>query len=169
MARRVIVVMSLQQDHRTCAAAFRRVGARSSHFLALYEHKEPISAGVTYDVGDYPGMTSANVDLVRTGAVHNFDTAWWFGAYDAFNLLSRKRDITEEDRAMSRQMSDMLIAFAASGNPSTASVKLPAWMPGNEQRVVIDHRIRVEPMPVQAMDWLAANPVAGHGPACVTN
>jgi para-nitrobenzyl esterase len=169
MARRVIIDMSLQQDHRTCAATFRRVGARANHFIALYEHKEPVAAGVSYDVGDYPGMTSANVELVRTGAVHNFDTAWWFGAYDAFNLLSHKRDITGEDRAMSRQMSDMLVAFAASGNPSTATIKLPAWTPGNEQRVVIDHRIRVEPMPVQAMDWLAANPVAGHGPACVTN
>jgi carboxylesterase type B len=69
---------------------------------------------------------------------------------------------------MSAQMSDMLIAFGRSGNPSTAQVKLPAWTPGNEQRVVIDHDIHVEPLPVTAMDWLAANPVAGHGPACVT-
>jgi para-nitrobenzyl esterase len=113
-------------------------------------------------------MTAANLDLVRNGAIHNFDTAWWFGAYDAFNLLGKKRDITEEDRAMSRQMSDMLIAFARSGDPSTATIKLPAFAPGNEQRVVIDHRIRVEPMPIARMNWLAANPAPGAGPACVT-
>lgn len=169
MARRVVIDMGHQADHRTCAAAFRRLGARSSHFFALFEHREPISAGVSLDVSDYPGMTAANVDLVRGGAAHNFDTAWWFGAYDAFNLLSRKRDITEEDRAMSRQMSDMLIAFARNGDPSTAAIKLPAFAPGNEQRVVIDHRIRVEPMPVERMNWLAANPAPGAGPACVTD
>jgi len=167
-ARRVVIDMGLQQDQRRCAAVFRRIGARSNHFLALYQHKEPIAPGVTYDVGDYPGMTNANLDLVRDGAIHNFDTAWWFGAYDAFNRLGRKRDITEEDRAMSAQMSDMLIAFAASGDPSIARLKVPAWTPENERRLVIDHAIRVEPMPVAAMDWLAANPAPGHGPACVT-
>jgi para-nitrobenzyl esterase len=167
-ARRVVIDMSLQQDQRQCAAVFRRIGAKANHFLALYQHKEPIAPGVTYDVGDYPGMTSANVDLVRNGAIHNFDTAYWFGAFDAFNTLGTKRDFTPQDRAMSAQMSDMLIAFGRSGNPSTAQVKLPAWTPGNEQRVVIDHDIHVEPLPVTAMDWLAANPVAGHGPACVT-
>ena len=117
---------------------------------------------------DYSGMTAANVDLVRTGAAHNFDTSWWFGAYDAFNTLGRKREITAEDRAMSSAMSDILIAFARSGNPSTATVKLPAWSPGNEHRVVIDHAIQVEKLPIVAMDWLAANPAPGHGPSCVT-
>jgi para-nitrobenzyl esterase len=168
MARRVVVDMGHQQDHRSCAAAFHRLGARSDHFFALYEHREPIAAGVTYDVSDYPGMTAANVDLVRGAAAHNFDTAWWFGAYDAFNLLGHKRDISEEDRAMSRAMSEMLVAFAATGNPSTAAVKLAPWSPGNEQRVVIDHKLRVEPMPVERMNWLAANPAPGAGPACVT-
>jgi len=167
-ARRVVIDMSLQQDQRQCASVFRRIGAKANHFLALYQHREPITPGVTYDVGDYPGMTNANLDLVRTGAIHNFDTAYWFGSFDAFNTLGRKRDFTPEDRAMSAQMSDMLIAFGRSGNPSTAQVKLAPWSAGNEQRVVIDHDIRVEPMPVAAMDWLAANPVANHGPACVT-
>ena len=168
VARRVVIDMALQQDHRTCAAVFRRVGSKSNYFFALFEHREPISAGVTYGVDDYSGMTAANVDLVRTGAAHNFDTSWWFGAYDAFNTLGRKREITAEDRAMSSAMSDILIAFARSGNPSTATVKLPAWSPGNEHRVVIDHAIQVEKLPIVAMDWLAANPAPGHGPSCVT-
>ncbi len=168
VARRVVIDMALQQDHRTCAAVFRRVGSKSNYFFALFEHREPISAGVTYGVDDYSGMTAANVDLVRTGAAHNFDTSWWFGAYDAFNTLGRKREITAEDRAMSSAMSDILIAFARSGNPSTATVKLPAWSPGNEHRVVIDHAIKVEKLPIVAMDWLAANPAPGHGPSCVT-
>jgi para-nitrobenzyl esterase len=106
--------------------------------------------------------------MAQKGAVHNFDTAWWFGAYDAFNILSHKRDITDADRAMSAQMSDMLIAFAKTGNPSTNAVKLPPARPGNEQRVVIDHTLRVEKMPSAAMDWMLANPMPGAGPACST-
>jgi para-nitrobenzyl esterase len=166
--RRAKIDMGLQQDHRTCAAVFRRVGAKSNQFFALFDHKEPIAAGVRYeDMSDYPGLL--NPDMAQAGAVHNFDTAYWFGAYEAFNKLSKKRDFTDADRAMSAQMSDMLIAFAKTGNPSTAKVKLAPARLGDEQRVVFDRDIRVEKMPVATMDWLAANPVDGAGPACATD
>jgi para-nitrobenzyl esterase len=166
-ARRAHHDSGLQLDARTCTAVFRRVGAKSDQFYALFDHKEPIAAGVRYeDMSDYPNLL--NPDMAQNGAVHNFDTAYWFGAYEAFNTLSKKRDFTDADRAMSAQMSDMLIAFAKTGNPSTGTIKLPPARPGNEQRVVLDRTIRVEKLNTAAMDWHMANPIAGHGPACVT-
>jgi para-nitrobenzyl esterase len=163
--QRVVIAMGLQQDNRACAKAFHDNGGKSPSYFAFYAHKAPIAAGVHYpDLSDYPGQP--NVDFAQNGAVHNFDTPYWFGGYDAFNMLRHTRDITDEDRALSSAMSDMLIAFAGTGNPSTSKVKLAAWAPGREERVVLDDQIKVEKLPVKAMDWLAANPVEGQGPAC---
>jgi len=163
--QRVVIDMGLQQDYRTCAKIFHDDGGTSPSYFALYAHKSPIAAGIHYpDPSDYPGMP--DVDFAQNGAVHNFDTPYWFGGYDAFNMLRHTRDITDKDRALSSAMSDMLIAFAGTGNPSTSKVKLAAWAPDREERVVLDDQIKVEKLPVKAMDWLAANPVKGQGPAC---
>jgi para-nitrobenzyl esterase len=161
----VIHDMGMQQDARDCWHTFHRFGGKSDVFVALFDHQEPIAPGVYYpDRTDYPALP--NVDIAQHGAVHNFDPAYWFGAYEAFNSLRHTRDFTDADKQMSVDMSDMLIAFAKNGNPSTAKVRLAPLSAGLQERVVLDRQIHVEKLPVKAMDWLAAHPIKDQAPAC---
>lgn len=165
VTHRIVHDMGMQEDARDCARMFKRFGGKSDTFVALFTHHEPIAPGVYYpDRSDYPALP--NVDFAQKGAVHNFDPAYWFGAYEAFNTLRHTRDFTDADRAMSAEMSDILIAFARTGNPSTDKVTLAPLSPGHEERLILDHQIRVEKLPVKAMDWLAAHPIKDEAPAC---
>lgn len=72
-------------------------------------------------------------DLV--GAYHTSDVPYWFGTLDALNMWRPTRNWTQEDRALSADMTAAMIAFANTGNPSTAAVQWPAWTPETERLV----------------------------------
>lgn len=52
---------------------------------------------------------------------------------DAFNLLRKTRDWEKYDRELAAKMPDVLLAFARTGNPSTAAVDLPRYNIADEQ------------------------------------
>jgi para-nitrobenzyl esterase len=156
IAARAIVDSGMHGDSRNCARMLGRYGKAKS-FIALYTHREPFVAGVKF----------TDRDVATAGAFHNSDTPYWLGAYEAYNLLRKTRDYLPADRAMSVAMSDMIVAFARSGDPSTSAQQWPAWSPGREQRLSIDRNIRSERLYAAGMDWLAQNPLApGAALAC---
>jgi para-nitrobenzyl esterase len=112
-----------------------------------------------------PGAKIADVNTVTVGVYHNADIPYWFGNLDIFNLFRKTRDLTPDDRALSSQMQDMLVAFAKTGNPSTDQVKWPAWTVKNDAFLDIgDHGIKVEAFNEKGMAWLAEHPLRGAAP-----
>ena len=111
-----------------------------------------------------PGVKIADQDTATAGAYHTSDMPYWFGTLDKYNWLQHTRDWGPADRQLSEEMMDSLIAFARTGNPSTAAVKWPAWTAANEQVEDFDVGPHAMPMNVKGMDWLAA-----HKPAPVAN
>jgi para-nitrobenzyl esterase len=147
---RVIRDSGMHADSRNCARMFELFATPATKvWLGLYDHSEHF----------LPGIRFTDRDTATAGAFHNADTPYWLGSYQAYNLLRRTRDFTVADATMSAAMSDMLIAFARNGDPSTPATTWPAWSPGNEQRLLIDHEMRSEKLFSRGMDWLAANPL----------
>ena len=67
------------------------------------------------------------------------------------------------DHTLADDMSDALIAFAKTGDPSTAAVKWPAWSPASDAFVNFGDSIKVRNFNTQGMEWLAAHRVQGGG------
>ena len=61
------------------------------------------------------------------GAYHTSDVPYWFQTQDALNLFHMTRNWTPYDRDLADKMSDCLVAFARTGNPSADGVAWPAW------------------------------------------
>ena len=109
-----------------------------------------------------PGAKIADVNTATVGVYHNADIPYWFGNLDIFNLFRKTRDLTADDRALSSQMQDMLVAFAKTGNPSTGGSKWPAWTLKNDAFLDIgDHGIKVEAFNEKGMAFLAAHSTGG--------
>lgn len=77
-----------------------------------------------------PGVTFADHDPATVGAYHTADVPYWLGTLDSLNLFRPTRDWTAEDRALSTDMMDRLLAFARGGNPGA---DWPAWTAARSQ------------------------------------
>ena len=145
--------MGLQANNRACAQLQARYNA-SPAYVDLFTHVQPYAAGLKLE----------DLDPATAGAYHTADIPYWFGTLDKYNWLRHTRDWTPGDRALSDEMMDSLIAFARTGDPSTAAVKWPAWKASDEQMMDFDIGPRAIPMNVKGLDWLAA-----HKPAPIAN
>jgi para-nitrobenzyl esterase len=107
-----------------------------------------------------PGVHIADYDVATTGAYHTADIPFWFGTLDAFNLQRRTRVWGTDDYALSGLMMDALVAFAATGDPSTKTVRWPAW--SAEREVMLEwggaNDADVVPIHVPGIEWLQAHP-----------
>jgi para-nitrobenzyl esterase len=74
-----------------------------------------------------PGVTFADHDPATVGAYHTADVPYWLGTLDSLNLFRITRDWTPQDRALSADMMDRILAFARTGTPGG---DWPAWTPG---------------------------------------
>lgn len=124
---------------------------KSAAYLDMFNHRYTFP----------PGVKIADVNTETVGVYHNADIPYWFGDLDIFNLFRKTRDLTPQDRALSNEMQDMLVAFAKTGNPSTAQVKWTAWTPRNDAFLDIGQNdIKMETFNEKGMAFLAAHPVA---------
>ena len=98
--------------------------------------------------------------MAPTGAYPTGDIPFWFGTLDAFNLLRRTRVWGPDDYRLSGMMMDALVAFAATGNPSSKAVQWPAWSPSKEVMLEWGGKelAAVVPMDVSDIEWLKAHP-----------
>ena len=109
-------------------------------------------------------MVIADQNPATVGAYHTADVPYWFGTLDAFNSSRVTRRWTAADRSLSDTMSSALIAFAATGNPSTGSLAWPQWSPKKPAFMVFGDTVNVDLMHTPRMDWLAAHPAAAVDP-----
>ena len=91
---------------------------KAPFYMYMFSHVHPFAAGVT--LFDNPQAI---------GAYHTSDVPYWFQTQDAFNKFRTTRDWTPFDRDLSDRMIDCLVAFARTGDPSTAATPWPQWTP----------------------------------------
>lgn len=123
--------------------------AKSPIWLVQYNHPHPYPAGVVI----------TDMDIKTAGAYHNSDLPFWYGTLDSLNLYRHTRAWTPYDYKLSNMMQDVIVAFARTGNPSTAEVKIPLYNPKHEQRLVFgDHGTQVETLNEKQIDFIESHP-----------
>ena len=140
----------LEANARGCAQLQAR-HANSKTWINLFSRKHSYA----------PGVRIADQDVATVGAYHTADIPFWFGTLDVFNSLRPTRAWTPADRELSDRMQDALVAFAATGDPSTKDVTWPAWSAANEQKLEwggAGGTAKVVPVAGSRIDWLLAHP-----------
>ncbi len=140
----------LEANARSCAQ-MQAAHAKSKAYVNLFSRRHSYA----------PGVRIADQDLATVGAYHTADIPFWFGTLDVFNSLRPTRAWTAFDRELSSTMQDALVAFAATGSPSTKAVNWPAWSPANEQKLEwggAGGTAQVVPVGAARIDWLLKHP-----------
>jgi para-nitrobenzyl esterase len=106
-----------------------------------------------------PGVVFADHNPATVGAYHMGDVPYWLMTLDSFNLFRTTRDWTPYDRDLSNKMSDVIVSFAKTGNPSTAAVKMMKYDLSNEQLVDFGDSIKVTKLNTKGMNFIDATPV----------
>jgi len=104
-----------------------------------------------------PGVAIADQDTATIGAYHNSDVPYWFGTQDALNIIRPTREWTPYDRELSNKMTETLIAFAKSGDPSTASLRWPAWRPRAEQLAEFGDTIQIQTINTERLEFMTTH------------
>ena len=139
----------LEAASRTCAQLQAKYN-RSAAYIDLYTHVHPYA----------PGVKIADQDTATAGAYHTADMPFWFDTLDVYNMFRPTRAWGPWDRTLADRMTAALIAFANTGDPSTAEAKWPAWSAAAERKIEFGDRIAVVDIDRAPMDWLAAHPAA---------
>src|SRR6266446_1618196 len=121
---------------------------KSLIYMYMFSRVHPFSAGAKlYD------------DPARIGAYHTSDVPYWLKTQDAFNLFRTTRDWTAYDRELADRMLGALVAFAKSGDPSTAATAWPKWSVDAERLVDFGDAVSILPMNSERLDFhLAGTP-----------
>ena len=98
------------------------------------------------------------------GAYHTSDVPYWFQTQDALNLFRTTRDWAPLDRDLADKMSDCLVTFAKTGDPSTEAVAWPAWTEGSEKYEEFGDVIAVREENVERMSFQSAAGVTSTSP-----
>jgi para-nitrobenzyl esterase len=150
MARKVARESSIANASRNCGVLQARYNT-SKVYIDMFNRKQPYA----------PGVEIADQDVATVGAYHNGDIIYWFENLDVFNKIRHTRDWPAWDRTLANEMSDALIAFSKTGNPSTPELKWPAWSESDDVFVNFGDTVKVEKFNTDGMAWLAAHPAQG--------
>jgi len=120
---------------------------KSPIYMFMFSRVHPFSEGVEfYD------------DPASIGSYHTSDVPYWLGTQDALNLFRTTRDWTAYDRELSDRMLTSLVAFARSGDPSTAAGRWRRWSVNAEELVDFGDSVSVRSMDSERLDfYLAGN------------
>jgi para-nitrobenzyl esterase len=118
---------------------------RSAVHIYMYSHPHPYE----------PGAAPADLNPATAGAYHTSEVPYFLLTQDVYNRIRKTRAWTAYDRALADRMSDVLIAFAATGNPSTGAVQVPKFTAGTQQFTDFGDEIRVRSFDVPRMDFFA--------------
>jgi para-nitrobenzyl esterase len=137
---------------RNWASAQTKTG-RAPAYVFLFSRTQPYT----------PGVVFADHDPATAGSYHAADIPYWFQTQDSFNLFRTTRSWTPLDRDLADKMSDIVIAYAKTGVPGTAAVKVPKFDRVNEEMIELGDVIRVVKVNTAGMDFLASHAGAGGG------
>ena len=94
-----------------------------------------------------PNVTFSDLDPAIAGAYHTSGVPFWLGTLDSFNQFRKTRDWKPEDRKLSSEMMDALVAFARTGSPDTKALSFPRFNPKNERLLKLDTRPAIDSWP----------------------
>jgi para-nitrobenzyl esterase len=139
----------------SCAcAALQAQYHRSPTFITAFSRKHPY----------VPGVKLADQDPATIGAYHTSEVPYYLGTQDAYNMFRPTRSWTQGDRDLSQKMTAVLVAFAETGNPSTADVQWPAWSTQNERYINFGRTITLETVNRVRVDFMAKHRPAPRPP-----
>ncbi len=111
-----------------------------------------------------PGVVFADHNPKTVGAYHTGDVPYWLDTQDALNMFRKTRNWEGYDRDLAARMSDVVIAFARTGNPSTAAVKMVPYSLADERLVEFGDTIGVVTLDTRACDFIASTPAVPSPP-----
>jgi para-nitrobenzyl esterase len=117
---------------------------KSAAYVYMYSHPH------TYE----PGVAIADHDPATVGAYHTSEVPFFLLTQDVYNRFRRTRAWTEYDRALADQMSAVIVAFAATGNPATSDVKVPRFTAQSQQFVEFGDEVSNRSFNVKRMDFM---------------
>ena len=120
--------------------AYQAKPGRNPAYGYMFSRVHPYAAGIKF----------IDHDPASVGAYHAGDIVYWFGNLDAFNAFRTTRNFTDTDRKLSDTMSNMIVAFASTGDPSAPGVKVPRYSARDERLVELGDRIGVIDWPGRA-------------------
>jgi para-nitrobenzyl esterase len=147
VARRAATEATFEQRARQCARITTQTNFPA--WIAEFSRIHPY----------LPGVRPADQDPATVGAYHSGDVPYWLGTQDAFNMLRPTRDWAGWDRELSKRMREALIAFAATGSPSTPSLPWPVWRADAERKIVLGDDIKAAPLPAARLAWHEKHPL----------
>ena len=110
-----------------------------------------------------PGVVISGLNPATAGAYHMADTPFWLNTIDTFNMFRATRAWTPADIDMAGKMSDIVVAFARTGIPSTPSASIVKYNAQDEQMTEFGDAIKLVKLDSKGLDFLANNPVAAPG------
>lgn len=131
---------------RECAQ-LRAQHQKSATYITVFARRHPY----------VPGVRIADQDTATVGAYHTSEVPYYFGTQDAYNAIRPTRNWTPWDRELSAKLTASLIAFARTGNPSTADVAWPAWSGADERYIRFGDDIRLVALNRLRLDFMGAH------------
>jgi para-nitrobenzyl esterase len=148
-AEKAAVASGMGLGARSWAKAQAATG-KAPAYLFLFSRTQPY----------VPGIVFADHNPQTAGAYHTGDVPYWLDTQDAFNMFRQTRNWDGYDRDLAAKMSDVVIAFAKTGNPSTAAAKMPPYRTADEQLIEFGDAIATVKLDTTALDFIAATPAA---------
>ncbi|WP_129774782.1 carboxylesterase/lipase family protein [Peristeroidobacter soli] len=102
-----------------------------------------------------PGVVIADLNPATAGAYHTSEVPFFLLTQDVYNRIRRTRAWTDYDRALANKMSDALVAFASTGDPTTGDVKPPKFTVRTQEFTEFGDEIRARRFDVKRMDFFS--------------
>jgi len=133
---------AMQTTMRAWALAQKETG-EASVYMTMFSRVHPYVEGVHF----------SNHNPETVGAYHTGEVPYYLQTMDAYNMFRPTRDWTDYDRDLSDKVSDCLITFAKTGNPSTDAVQWPEYDPNDEKLIEFGDEIRIVDMYTEGLDF----------------
>jgi para-nitrobenzyl esterase len=121
------------------------VKGRSGAHIYMYSHAHSFE----------PGIVLADLNPATAGAYHTSEVPFFLLTLDVYNRIRKTRAWTQYDRALAEQMSNVLVAFAATGKPAAGEVSVPKFSSRTQEYLELGDEVRVRRFDVARMDFVS--------------
>ena len=94
-------------------------------------------------------MKFSDLNPATAGAYHTSEVHFWLGTLESFDQFRPTRSFSRSDLDLSAAMTESLVAFARSGNPTTAQLKWPPFDESSELLLEFGQTVRTSNWPDQ--------------------